>query len=185
MAQNDLSKDEVRELMKSYENAEVTNQLYEFGKTLLDEVQNRSARINSQSVAVLGWSTAILAFLFAGVGKYSENIGYAALCSAVLALLAMIFSINALRTRSDWSWPSDQSWIHQTALGKEDHLKRYHIRVMHDVRHGRITIVNAKANSVFRAELSLILAAMALVAGFGYRLLLAEIAWFVAFAKVI
>jgi hypothetical protein len=185
MATNNLSKAEVRDLIYSYEKPEVTNQLYDFGKMLLEEVQSRSSRINSQSVSVLGWSTAILAFLFAGIDRFSGGSRYFSLCSAVFALAAMRFSVNALRTRPDWSWPSDVSWIHKTGLLQEDELKRYHIRVIHDVRSGRVAIVNAKARSVLRAEVLLILSAAALVAGFEYQLLLAQILWFVALAKVI
>ncbi len=185
MATNDLSKEEVRDLVYSYQKPEVTDQLYDFGKMLLDEVQSRAGRLNAQSVTVLGWSTAILGFLFAGANRLSGAVLYFAMVGAVCALAGMMFSVNALRTRGNWNWPSDQSWIHKTGLVQDDELKRYHVRVMHDVRRGRLAIVNAKARSIARAEWSLIFAATVLVTGFAFQLLLLKVPCLVPFAKMI
>jgi hypothetical protein len=82
-----LSKPEVRDLVYSYESEEVTNQLYDFGKILLGDVERRSIRINSQSTTVLGWATAVLAFLFAFANN-SKVCGLAQWLVFVSALLS-------------------------------------------------------------------------------------------------
>lgn len=186
MIANDLSREEVKALVYSYEKPEVTNQLFEFGKMLLEEVEDRSRRINSQSVTVLGWSMAIIAFLVSGINRAPTGIsGYFALGSAIAALIAMVFSSNALRTRPNWGLPSDKSWIHGSALVQEDELKRYHIRVIYDVMKGNVPLVNSKSRSIYIAEVSLIVAASALIMGFAYQLLLAKFSSIAIFTSVI
>jgi hypothetical protein len=134
---------------------------------------------------VLEWSTAILAFLLVGINRASGAGGYFLLFSSVFSIVAVVCSFIALRTRGDWKSPSDESWIHQSAFVREDGLKRYHIRVLHDVKRWRLAITNAKSSSLFAGELSLILASMTLFAGIVYHLLLTKIPWLFAFAKVI
>jgi hypothetical protein len=173
MTAHNLSKTEVGDLIYSYRDPAVTDQLYAFGAIALGEIQERTGRINSQSATVLGWATAILAFLFAGISRSSgSGLGFV-LCSAILALAAVICSFNALRTRPNWG-ASDQSWIHQTALVNEDELKRYHVRVLHDVRKRRLVITNAKSRSLLFGEVCLILASLTLFAGIAHHLLLAK-----------
>jgi hypothetical protein len=146
MANHNLSKEQVRDLVYSYDSAEVTNQLYKFGETALGEIDRSLARINSRAIAVLGWSTAILAFFLVGINRASSGVGvYFLLASSVFSIVAVLCSFNALRTRGDWKSPSDESWIHQSALVREDELKRYHIRVLHDVKRWRLAITNAKS----------------------------------------
>jgi hypothetical protein len=76
MGIHSLSKTEVGDLIYSYKEHEVTDQLYDFGKILLDHVAHRSDRINAQSATVLAWATAILAFLFVngGIGPHGRGI---------------------------------------------------------------------------------------------------------------
>lgn len=174
MTTHNLSKTEVGDLVYSYPDAAVTDQLFAFGAMTLGEIQESTARINSQSTTVIGWATAILAFLLAGISRSSgSGLGFV-LCSALFALAAVITSFNALRTRPNWG-ASDQSWIHKTALVNEDELKRYHVRVLHDVRKRRQAITNAKSRSLFFGEVCLMLASLSLFAGVGYHLLLAKV----------
>lgn len=61
---NDLSKDDVSRIIYSYKDEGVTDELYAFGKMLLSETDDRAKQIDSKATSVLGWATAILAFLF-------------------------------------------------------------------------------------------------------------------------
>jgi hypothetical protein len=109
MATNDLSPAEVSELVYSYQDSGVTDELYDFGSSLLQEVKNRSERISAKATTVLGWATAILAFLFAESGKFKGNATYYfALCSSIFAISAAVLSFCLLRTRDDWQWPSER-----------------------------------------------------------------------------
>jgi hypothetical protein len=162
----ELSETEVKELVYSYKEIGVTNHLYDFGKLLLTDSDRRSARINSQSVTILGWSTAVLAFLI-GFGRHfpPSRTPYLVLLGGVFCLMAVALAFFAIQTRQEWAWPSDKAWIHRTALNTEDALRRHHVRVMHTIKRQRQAVVDRKSWFLFLAEVSLTLAALALFVG--------------------
>jgi hypothetical protein len=166
MATNDLSAAEVSSVVYSYQDAEVTNELYAFGSSLLLDVKNRSEHINAKATTVLGWAIGVLAFLFAESGKINGNAAhFFALCSSLLALLAAVLAFLSLRTRDDWKWPSDKSWFQQKAVKSGDEMRRYHLRVMHEAKQGRHAIVEKKGELLMYAEMSLTLSGLLLFIG--------------------
>jgi hypothetical protein len=161
-----LSDDEVKDLVYSYKDGEVTNELYTFGMMLLSEIQARAAQLDSKSTTMLGWATGILAFLLIATNKSITAIpARFAAASGVFALLAVICSFLALRTREDWGWPGDTSWLCKTALVSGDELKRFHIRVIHEVRQTHLVATKRKARRLLLAESFIAIAAVFLFIG--------------------
>jgi hypothetical protein len=98
MSNKSLSISEVKEVIYSYQDSEVTNQLYAFGSVLLGEIQDRAKQIDGKAVMVLGWSLAVLAFWFTQAQDIRGFIEFIfAAASTVLALLAAAFSYKARR----------------------------------------------------------------------------------------
>ena len=136
MATHDLEKDEVKRLVYMYESPALTGELYSFGSMLLTETQQRAMQIDSKSAVVLGWATAMLALLFWKSHTPLEGISrWFLLGSGAFSLLAVVGAFLAIRSRDDWAWPSDKSWFSENALksDNEEKLKRYHLRVMHEI----------------------------------------------------
>jgi hypothetical protein len=166
MAANDLSETDASKLIYSYKDADVTDQLYTFGSSLLSDLKERSEHVNTKATTVLVWATGILAFLFAQSDKFAGTASqYFSLCSALLALLAASSAFFSLRTRDDWKWPSDKSWLQSKAVNNSDELKRYHLRVMHGVKQARHGIIEKKGNRLMYAELFLVLSGVLLFVG--------------------
>ncbi len=159
--ENSLSKDQVKEAVYSYKESAVTDQLYAFGCVLLSEIQDRAQQINGKGVMLIGWSIAVLAFWFSQFDKVAVKshadifVGYIAMGSAALALLSIVFSYLAIRTREDWKWPSDQDWFQAVKEG-EDELKRFHVRTIHMARQAQLQITESKGYWLLRGERLLI-----------------------------
>lgn len=165
MNDNSLTKDAVKELMNSYDQPQVTDELYSFGAMMLSEVQERGGQVDSKATVILGWATAILAFLFTqlnGDGTLSTLIGVAA---GAFALLTVLCAYNALRARKDWRYASDLDWFEKTALSDSDELKRFHIRSIHEIRQNQKTIIDGKGKSLLKAQCFLVIAAGILTLG--------------------
>jgi hypothetical protein len=182
MSDNNLGSEKLRDAVYSYKSPEVTAHLYEFGKLLLDEMMERGEKINSQAVTILGWATGVIAFLFAQIAQFSGGSVYFALTSSVLALVAIFYAFQALKTRPNWEWPSDKSWINKSALGSEDEIKRFHIRVIHDVRQNHLSITGDKADCLFWSEFFLLFAALSLFGGIVFNILLTRFPGVLAFS---
>jgi hypothetical protein len=172
---NDLSKDEITRLVYSYKDEKITDELYSFGEMLLSETDDRAKQIDSKATSVLGWATAILAFLFTQLIQANGIINlFLGVSSGLFSLLAVRRSYKALQARKGWLWPSDRDWFEETAFASADELKRFHIRSLHEVRSKRMEITELKSNHLWRAEKWLAFAAVLLVAGIAVRLLSAS-----------
>ena len=166
----DLSEEDVKRLVYSYQDADVTNELCSFGKMLLDEADGWAKQIDSKATAVLGWAAAILAFLFTQLTKTSGIVNLSlGVASGLFALLAVRRAYKALQARKGWLWPSDRDWFEETAFGSADELKRFHIRSLHQVRRARMEIDQLKSNHLWRGEKWLAVAAVLLVVGIAAR----------------
>ena len=73
MKPNDISDDDLPTILDSYEDQKVTDHLYAFGSMLITEIGQRADRIESKANLVIGWSTALLAFLFTQLGKLTGS----------------------------------------------------------------------------------------------------------------
>ena len=159
----------------SYQDAEVSDELLSFGQTLLDEANDWAKQIDSKATGVLGWATAIVAFLFTQLTKTNGMVNLSlGVASGSFAMLAVRRAYKALQARKGWLWPSDRDWFEETAFGSADELKRFHIRSLHQTRRARMEIDQLKSNHLWRAEKWLVVAAVLLVAGIVVQLLSAS-----------
>jgi hypothetical protein len=172
---NDLSEEDVSRLVYSYNDESITDELYAFGRMLLAETDDRARQVDSKATSVLGWATAILAFLFTQLIQASGIVNLTlGVASGLFALLAVRRAYKALQARRGWLWPSDLDWFEETAFASADELKRFHIRSMHRVRSERARITEMKSNHLWRGEKWLVVAALLLVAGIAARLFFAS-----------
>jgi hypothetical protein len=172
MVDNNLSKEHVTTLLNSYEDSSVTNELYEFGTTMLSEIQQRVARLDSKLGAIFGWATGLIAFVLVEANKVVNPLSfYCTFISGVFAFFAVVFAFRGLQTRNDWKSPSDKSWFAERHLASEDALKRFHIRVMHDTRSSRLQSTQIKSARLYWAEISLMVASALLFVSIIFPLL--------------
>lgn len=172
MRQNDLSAEEVTELVYSYESIDVTDELIAFGQIMLSEVQQRAGQIDSKAATILGWSTAVLAFLFASFYSISITAGLAfSAASAVAAAVSALQAYRSLRAREGWQWPSDADWFEKSALVSGDELKRFHLRCWHGVNKSQNVIAERKGKLLLSGQHWLLIAGGILGSGLVIRLL--------------
>jgi hypothetical protein len=174
LKQHDLSKDEVRGLVYSYKDENVTDELYAFGRMLISEIGHRADLIDSKATITLGWATGIIAFLSVQSAKSiaPTALAVAVVASGLSAAMAIVYSFQSLRTREGWKWPSDLDWFEGTALCNADELKRFHIRSMHTVRQAQRDLTDRKVRYLAVAHRYLMVAGVLLACGLAINLLL-------------
>lgn len=173
LRQNDLSKEAVSDLVYSYKDNGITEELNSFGLMLLSESQERARQINSAAVTVLTWATGVLALLVTQLDVSATGIQLATLLlGAASSLLAVICSFLALRIKDQWLWPSDKDWFEESALVSKDELTRFHIRSIHEVKQAKEIITERKGLLLFRAQQFLMAGAFLLAIGIVTKLVL-------------
>ena len=170
MLENDLSRNDVKELLWPITDGKVIDELYSFGSMLLSEIKERNAQLESKAAVVLGWATGISAFLFTQI-KQVDHWSLLALPPIIAAIVAIIFAYRVIKTRDDWESPSDKDWFCAAAIGKDDDLRLFHIRSMHRVRQNQSVIAMDKANALLWAERWLIFATMLLAMAIAAKLI--------------
>jgi len=174
MASNDFSREEVKRLVYAYEDTGVTDELYSFGVMLLNEIDQRSAQIDTKAAITLGWATAVLAFVVSTTRQANNNFHLTVSFMAVVcALVTVVFSFAALRVYDEWVWPSDKDWLEEVAFINADELRRFHIRSIHEVRQNHKSITDKKATRLFWGQRFLVAAAAVLTLEICVRTLLA------------
>lgn len=133
---SDLTNDQVNERLISYEPAETTNELYEFGKILVSECTDRVHRLDAKTTTIAGYCGTIIALLLATFNVWKATIdGWAAIVVFLGALSCFIAAFVALRSLAPmtYDWFSDGEWFEEDYLADPDRLRRYHVLAMHNV----------------------------------------------------
>ena len=65
---------EIERLLLANPYQELTEELFSFGQLLLDEIQQRTAQLDTKLISLLGWTAAILAFLLVGDASWLESV---------------------------------------------------------------------------------------------------------------
>ena len=162
---NDMSDDHVRQVVNDCEETDVIDHLYSFGLMLTAEIGQRSDRIESKANLVVGWSTAILAFLVTQLGKLTASrhaLQLIAIGIALLAMSALWCAFLALKSRSDWIWPSDKDWFCESEVGSSERIKKFHLQCLHGVRQTHQRITQKKGRMLRYSEWFLLTAALLL-----------------------
>ena len=156
---------DVDDLLQKYSSEEVTNELFEFGRVLLATNDDRVALIDSKATTLVGYSSAILAFLLirgpSGMHFCVESIAIAV--AGIFAGAACVCAGLALRGAQNWSALSEATWLPQEQIvAGPDPLKRFYIGAMHQVLQDNHRIANRKADQMILAQFCVAVAGMLL-----------------------
>ncbi len=156
---------EVDELLAKYSSEEVTKELFDFGQMLLAADDERVGLIDSKATTLVGYSSAILAFLLIrGTGwthSWPELIAIAIV--GVIAGLACLSAGIALWGAQNWRQLSEVTWFpREQVLAGSDPLKRFYISAMHQVLQDNHRIANRKADQMIIAQVLVALAGVLL-----------------------
>ncbi len=146
----------VEHILVSYDSKEVTDQLYDMGKILLDECMQRVDRLDSKAVAIAGYTGAIIALMVSTFSIWTAGIDRWAVCFVGLGCLVGVVG-GAMALASTWpqkfDLPSDSDWFEEDGLANPDKLKRYYISSMH-LSIGSHEAVNAKKVAMIKRSQS-------------------------------
>ena len=112
--------------------AETVNQLYDFGKVLLDQIRATREAYHSKLTSCLGWSSAVLALVLIGKDWIGSTGAIRALSvlGAFAAIVSVASSVAGLLSRSHWLWPSEKDWFARDFLQYPYKLRKHHVIVM-------------------------------------------------------
>jgi hypothetical protein len=143
--------------------ADVLDQLYSFGEILLNEVQQRSAQLDTKLTTMLGLSGAMMAFLLIGNEFWSTASGSSAVIpglvwyrlgvalASAIGLACIVLCYFGLKLRQ-WDFPSTTDWLNREYLTKADEMKRFHIISMLETHDSHNKNNAKKARNARRAE---------------------------------
>lgn len=124
-----LTESIVRQRLASYKCAKVTDEIYDFGKMLIDEVIDRAKTLDTKATAIAAYSIALITFLasqhFANTTAHSWR-DYAMAGSGAIAMISAVVAISALWLKR-FAWFSPDEWIKADCLDDAERLRRYHI----------------------------------------------------------
>lgn len=139
--------------------SDTVDALYDFGKFMLEEVQQRAAYIDSKLGGYLTWAAALLGVLLIdqSLGK-GTALRIAAIVPASAAMNAIVFCWLALRTQLLPS-PSEVDWLGRNSTLDAETLKRHYVSMMHLTHQQQQKRNVRKASLLCRAENMLALSA--------------------------
>jgi hypothetical protein len=151
-----LSEDEVRErLILCENNPDVVNELYDFGKNLGSEVNERIRAVESKAVSFAAYGAAIVTLLVSSISVWSK-VGnqwspWISACAGICGLLCTYFAVRVLTLR-EYEWTSEDEWLKLECLSNIETLKRYRILTMWGTIHSHGKAQSKKARELQRAE---------------------------------
>ncbi|HEY1525016.1 MAG TPA: hypothetical protein VGH51_02155 [Candidatus Angelobacter sp.] len=162
----DISEQQVRERLASYEDTKVTDELYSFGQTLLHDAVERLNKSDSKAGAMAGYAGGVVALLastakmWAG-NEHSWHILLPMVATALLFLAAVVAVLSLRLKKTDWLSPDE--WMKKECLESGERLRRYHILTMWGV-HESLDVAYQKKTAAIRKAEFLMLAAWLLLA---------------------
>jgi hypothetical protein len=164
-----LCEEEVTSRVEQNSSPDITEGLYRFGTMMIQENLDRTKQLETKTTAVAGFSAAILTFLISRPPAWLITPtgwqGIAVIATGLLASLAIVFSLCALRVRTH-RWFSDSQWFENESqvLEDKDRLTRYYVLAMHGVNQQLDQSNGRKANWIFTAQIFLALAGLSIAA---------------------
>lgn len=141
------------------------DQLYDFGKMLLEQIRDLRDSYDSKLTNCLGWSSGIFAVVMVGASdwiKVPGALGKFASAGVVFAFLSIIMAMLGLKSVGGWKWPSEKDWFSPEFLKWPNDLKKQHVVVMHAAHRSYSERTQIKGHFLMAAEYSLIVAALCL-----------------------
>lgn len=151
-----LSEEQVRERLDACSvNADVINELYDFGQTLGSEVNDRIRAVESKAVSFAAYGAAIVTLLVSSMSIWSKAGNqwspWISACAGICGLLCTCFSIRVLTLRK-YEWISEDEWLKIECLSNINTLKRYRILTMWGTIHSHGKAQSEKARELQCAE---------------------------------
>jgi hypothetical protein len=172
--QQDLSEEEVRHRLASYEDEETTNELYAFGLMLTNEAVQWLGALDSKAAWLSAYCGAIVSLMVSTIGVWQNALSgwprYLPVAGATLAVVAAFLGLVALALRNV-EWYSQDDWMNADCLSDHRRLKGFRVLTMWGILASHRKIGREKAQWLKRAQW---IAALAI---FLLYLSLLEIAW--------
>ena len=159
--ENLLSENEVHRIVSDIESADVTDQLYEVGRLLIDANRDRTKQLEGKAALIIGYCLAVLAFLVSREPMQSVVVGtwppWGLRAASVCAAVSLGFAFLALRVRS-YAWLSDRQWFENEndVMNKADTLRRCHVLALHAVNSHLRVSNDRKADNVVVAQMFIV-----------------------------
>lgn len=157
----------VDDFVDHHTSVETADELFNFGKLLCSNHDDRVKTIESKALSIIGYSSAILAFLATRTGDFARSplVEVCLLIVAVSAASACVISYLAVRTAA-WKSLGEQIWFPDVAsvLEKPGDLKRWYIKAMHEMYGENRLIANQKSNQMKAGQWCVAIAGVALAA---------------------
>lgn len=164
-----LTDDEIRQRLGSYTSPEVTNELYDFGKMMVDEAVDRFKTLDTKATAIAAYAIGLITFLVASKAQWATAphswAVYAPIVSGCISLSAGAIAISTLWLKR-FAGFSQNEWLKADCLDDAEKLRRYHIIVMHGVHESYRKLCRQKAFRIIVAEGLLLASAVFLVLAF-------------------
>jgi hypothetical protein len=161
MAQNGIKTvdpKEIERLLMANTYQELTEELFSFGQLLLDEVQQRTAQLDTKLISLLGWTAAILAFLLVGDASWLESTYKLGLATTITILLATLSSLGAvacsfLGVKTEvFQFSSEKDWFKTSLFDDVLTMKKYHLVSMLETHQAHNRLNERKGQRAHEAE---------------------------------
>lgn len=144
---------------------ETIDALDQFGSLMMEEVLGRVAVIESKSISLLGWSTALLGFLLLDDLNSTDSLilhpavpyllGTAIFC-ALLSLAAAFVGCYA----REWAWPGVKHWFCERVFSKPRSLRVVHLKALLESHQVHSYVLKQKGLAVQVSQWTLVVAAV-------------------------
>jgi hypothetical protein len=160
---------EIEQLLLANKYEELTEELFSFGQLLLDEVQQRTAQLDTKLVSLLGWNAAILAFLLVGDASWAGSAQKTSIATTIMMLLATLSSLGAVACSflgvktAVFQFSSEKDWFQTSLFNDVLKLKKFHLISMLETHQSHSRLNERKGQRAHQAEW--LLAASAILVG--------------------
>jgi len=158
---NQLSEEEVKQILDVGPRAEIMKELYSFGFEMVKEASERYHRYDSKATKIAGYAGAIVALLVSEFSIWGGAVDAWAvpvvLGAALLALVSAALGLTAISLREIQTY-SPHDWIRKEVLDDPQRLRNYSIRTMYRVRQSYIAQCHGKASRIRWAHWTLFVA---------------------------
>lgn len=154
--------DEVIAYMAGDPQKDTVDELFDFGKLLLDQIRGLRASYDAKLTSCLGWGTAILAVMLAGFTNWSNHgpSGVLAGLGASSAFLSVLASVFGFKSVAGWKWPSEKDWFAFEYFDWPERLKRQYVIAMLEAHQSYSKRTQRKGYALMAAEYLLGLSAV-------------------------
>ena len=163
----ELSAAEVDAMVDAQRPAETTDRLLDFGRGLLRANDERVAALDSKATMIVGYSTAILAFMVSQGEPVPGRPWWVVmpwLLAGICAAVACFSSGMALRAARNWKNMSEATWFPKdlSTIADADRLGRWYLAAMHQSLQENHRIANQKASETIISQLAVAAAGVSL-----------------------